>query len=154
MAFVGFGSDLRLLKNVAQQDDRHRGSDLSTARRPETGMEDLETITGKENLEQALLLRFVTHVGELAVLGHPDYGSQLYTLIGELNNDANRNLAKLYTLEALAAEPRVQEVVSVDVTQDATFLDQVNIQVSLIPINSDTPLNLVFSFSFQGGLSQ
>jgi phage baseplate assembly protein W len=86
-------------------------------------------------------------------LGHPDYGSQLFTLIGELNNDTNRNLAKLYTLEALAAEPRVKEVISVDVTQDPNFLDRVHIQVSLVPIDSDTPLNLVFPFSFQGGLN-
>ena len=157
MAFQGFGTDLLLLKNVTQPvahgDDRNRGSDLSTARRRETGQVDLETITGIENLKQALLLRFITHVGELSVLGHPDYGSQLFTLIGELNNDTNRNLAKLYTLEALAAEPRVKEVKSVDVTQDPNFHERVHIQVSLVPIDSDTPLNQVFSFSFQGGLN-
>lgn len=154
MAFQGFGSDLRLLKDLMHEDDRHRGSDLSTSRRAETGMVDLETITGTENLQQALFLRFITHVGELAILGHPDYGSNLYTLIGELNNDSNRNLAKLYTLEALAAEPRVKEVVSVDVIQDPNNPDTVDITASLNPIDSDTPLNLVFSFSFQGGLNQ
>jgi phage baseplate assembly protein W len=153
MAFQGFGTDLRLLKDATHQDDRNRGSDLSTVRRTETDKVDLRTITGRENLQQALLLRFVTHVGELSALGHPDYGSQLYTLIGELNNDTNRNLAKLYTLEAIAAEPRVKEVVSVSVTQDPKLRDYVDIQVSLVPINSDTPLNLVFSFSFQGGLN-
>ena len=154
MAYQGFGSDLRLLRDLTQQDDRHRGSDLSVARRPESGQVDLETITASDNLQQALLLRFITHTGELAILGHPDYGSQLFKLIGELNNDTNRNLAKLYTLEALAAEPRIKEVVSVDVTQDPNLRDVVNINMSLIPIDSDTPLNLVFSFSFQGGLSQ
>lgn len=157
MAFQGFGTDLLLLKDVTQPvphgDDRSRGSDLSTGLRLGSGKVDLRTITGIKNLEQALLLRFMTHVGELSVLGHPDYGSQLFTLIGEVNNDTNRNLAKLYTLEALAAEPRVQEVNSVDVTQDPNNLDGVLIQVSLVPIKSDNPLNLVFSFSFQGGLN-
>jgi len=153
MAFQGFGSDLRLLRNVTKQDDRNRGSDLNTALRQQTGLTDLATISAVQNLQQALLLRFITHTGELTALGHPDYGCQLFTLIGELNNDTNRSLAKLYTLEALQAEPRVKEVDSVNVTQDPNFLDTVNIQVSVVPIDSDTPLNLVYSFSFTGGIN-
>ena len=153
MVFQGFGSDLRLLHDLTHQDDRHRGSDLSTARRPQTGLIDLAVVSSVDNLEQALLLRFLTHTGELAVLGHPDYGCLLFTLIGELNNDSNRDLAKLYTLEALQAEPRVKEVASVDVTQDPNYPDTVNIQVSIIPIDSSTPLDLVFGFSFTGGIN-
>src|SRR5271154_4092362 len=129
MAFEGFGSDLRLLALVTQQDDRHRGSDLLTER--SKGVVDLETIAGVANLQQALLLRFITHVGEMAVLGHPDYGSRLQELIGELNDDTNRSLVKLYTLEALEAEPRVQEVVSVDVTQDPAYPTRVDVAVSV-----------------------
>jgi phage baseplate assembly protein W len=154
MAYQNFGSDLQLLKNLTQQNDRYRGSDLSTAIRPETGLRDLQVITGVQNLQQALLLRFITHAGELSILGHPDYGSKLYTLIGELNNDTNRNLAKLYTIEALEAEPRVKEIVSVDVIPDPNIPDIVDITVSVTAIDSDTPLNLVFPFSFQGGLIQ
>src|SRR2546428_778592 len=78
---------------------------------------DLELLSSDNNLLQALLLRFLTHTGELAILGHPDYGSRLFQLIGELNSETNRNRAKLYVLEALAAEPRVKEVKSVIVTQ-------------------------------------
>jgi hypothetical protein len=152
MAYQDFGSDLRLLKNLTQENDRYRGSDLSTAIRPETGLVDLQTVTGVQNLQQALLLRFITHAGELSILGHPDYGSLLYTLIGELNNDTNRNLAKLYTIEALQAEPRVKEIVSVDVIPDPKIHDMVDITVSITAIDSDTQLNLVFPFSFQEGL--
>jgi hypothetical protein len=146
------GTDLRLLKDLAQQNDRYRGSDLSTAIRPETGLRDLQTLTGVQNLEQALLLRFITHTGELSILGHPDYGSRLHTLIGELNNDTNRNLAKLYAIEALEAEPRVKEIVSVDVIPDPNIPNIVEIIASIQAIDSETPLNLVFPFSFQGGL--
>jgi hypothetical protein len=149
MAFETFGADLLLLDNLAQQDDRHRGSDLHTEPRP-GGSRDLATVDGVENLLQALLLRFLTHVGEMAVLGHEDYGSRLFELIGELNDDSNRNLAKLYTLEALEAEPRVKEVLSVDVTPNSSDRSRVDIKISLIAIDSDAPVNLVFPFFFEG----
>jgi phage baseplate assembly protein W len=143
-----FGTDLRLLGNLVSQDDRFRGSDLFTAVRALTGEVDLQTLQDTTNLQQALLLRFLTRQGDLAQLGHPDYGSRLYTLIGELNTLTNRNRAKLFVLEALAAEPRVKSVISIDVTAGAR--DRIDITVSLLTIQSDTPLNLVFPF-FLGG---
>jgi hypothetical protein len=151
MAFEILGSDMRLLGDLTHQDDRHRGSDLRTRR--QAGLVDLDIIEGVGNLEQALLLRFLTHVGDMAVLGHADYGSRLWELIGELNNDTNRGLAKLYTLEALEAEPRVQEVISVDVTQSPFDRTRADIQVALKAIGSSVPVNLVFPFFFEGGSS-
>ena len=146
-----FGVDLRLLGNLQFQNDRARGSDLFTRKRPETGQTDLQTLSGNENLVQALLLRFLTPVGELAQLGHPDYGSRLSELIGELNNETNRNRAKMYVLQALAAEARVQEVVQLTVVQNQAIRDEMDISVTLKAIDSDTPLNLVFPFFLQGG---
>jgi phage baseplate assembly protein W len=148
---VRWGTDLRLLEDLEHQNDRNRGSDLFTRQRPETGKKDLETLSGTENLQQALLLRFLTQMGELAILGHPDYGSRLYELIGELNNETNRNRAKLFVLQALAAEPRVKEVISLLVTQNRLNRTQIDIDIFLMPIDSDTPLNLVFPFSLEGG---
>jgi phage baseplate assembly protein W len=150
-AIEQFGGDLRLLGNLERQNDRNRGSDLFTIRRTGTGLKDLETLQGVENLQQELLLRFLTPQGELAILGHPDYGSRLHQLIGELNNDASRNRAKLYVLQALAAEPRVKKVLSVSVTQNASDRTRMDIRVSLLSIDSATPLNLVFPFFLQGG---
>jgi phage baseplate assembly protein W len=141
-----FGTDLRLLENLEFQSDRNRGSDLATIERDETREIDLETLAGVDNLKQALLLRFLTPMGELAALGHPDYGSRLYELIGERNIESNRNRAKLYVLQALAAEPRVKQVRSVRVTQSLADRTRVDIAVSLTAIVSDTPLNLVFPF--------
>jgi phage baseplate assembly protein W len=140
------GSDLRLLANLERQNDRSGGSDLMLV--AGAGGTDLATLQDAPNLQQALLLRFLTRQGDLTQLGHPAYGSRLYTLIGELNNAANRNRAKLFVLEALASEPRVQAVMSVDVTAGAR--DRVDIAVTLTAIGSDTPLNLVFPF-FLGG---
>ena len=141
-----YGTDLRLLEDLEFQNDRNRGSDLATIERDETREIDLETLAGIDNLKQALLLRFLTPMGELAALGHPDYGSRLYELIGERNIESNRNRAKMYVLQALAAEPRVKQVRSVRVTQGLADRTRVDIAVSLTAIDSDTPLNLVFPF--------
>ncbi len=141
-----FGADLRLLGDLRFQNDRAGGSDLMI--QAGSGGVDLKTVSDADNLSQALLLRFLTRQGDLTRLGHPDYGSRLYTLIGELNNAANRNRAKLYVLEALAAEPRVAQVLSVDVTAGAR--DRIDIRASLRAIGGGTTIDLVFPF-FLGG---
>lgn len=148
-----WGIDLRLLRNLEYQNDRDRGRDLSTIQRPETEKFDLEKQSGVDNLKQALLLRFLTQIGELAPLGHPNYGSQLFKLIGELNNETNRNRAKMYVLKALQAEPRVKEVQYIRVTQSRAEPTRMDIEVQLLPIDSNTPLNFVFPFFLEGGVT-
>ena len=66
-----FGKDLKLLRNLEHQHDRDVGRDLNTRERSETGLMDLERLEGVDDLLQALMLRFLTHQGELAVLGQP-----------------------------------------------------------------------------------
>ena len=146
-----FGSDLRLLRDLEKQNSRNPGNDLNV--RPRAGIAglDLQTVDRVDNLSQALLLRFLTEVGELTLLGHPNYGSRLPELIGELNSETNRNRAKLFVLEALQAEPRVREVRSVIVTQNAADRTIMDIKLSLLPVDSDTLLNLVFPFFLEGG---
>jgi phage baseplate assembly protein W len=146
-----FGNDLRLLRDLENQNSRNPGADLLTRRRPETGDQDLQTAERVDNLKQALLLRFLTPVGDLTLLGHPDYGSRLSELIGELNNETNRNRAKLFVLQALRAEPRVKEIRSVTVTANRAAPTRIDIAVSLIPLDGDTLLNLVFPFFLERG---
>lgn len=148
-----WGTDLRLLGDLEQQSDRARGSDLFTIRRTTTGKDDLEALIGVDNLRQALLLRFLTQMGEMTILGHSDYGSRLYELIGELNTETNRNRAKMYVLQALQAEPRVKKVISVTVTQNRKDRTRMDIEIHLNPVDSDTPLNLVFPFFLEGGVT-
>src|SRR5205809_2282610 len=68
---------------------------------------DVDVVSGKANLVQSLILRLKTERGELAALGHPDYGSRHHRLIGEPNTETNRNLLKLYILECLKQEHRL-----------------------------------------------
>jgi len=142
------GKDLRLLGDLRHQAGRGRGSDLETVT-ADTGQADLAVLAGADNIAQALLLRMLTSNGELAGLGHPDYGSRLYELIGELNTVTTRNRAKVYALQALAGEPRVAQVISLDVT--APDRSTVLLSAVLKIIDADTPLNLVFPLSLAGG---
>jgi phage baseplate assembly protein W len=139
------GADLWLLEPTDRGDDRTARGDLHTTLRRE-GV-DLATLGGAENMEQALLLRLLTPRGALEQLGHPDYGSRLSTLIGEPNTETNRNRAKLYVLEALAMEPRIQQVLSVSVTTNRQVdPTRVDIAVSARVGESGAVLNLVFPF--------
>lgn len=69
---------------------------------------DLGVVEERENIAQALILRLMTPRGSLAALGHAEYGSLLYRLIGELKTDAIRNLCRAYVLETVAQEQRVE----------------------------------------------
>lgn len=155
-----FGSDLALLPDLLRQkSNRDPGHDLRTEKeagplRPGRPTEtDLATWSGDKNLYQALLLRLLTPAGELAVLGHPEYGSRLHELIGKLNNETTRNRAKFYALQALNAEPRIEKILSVQVTQNAQDRTRVDIAASLRAIKNPTIVNLVFPFSLQGEAS-
>src|SRR6476646_8050572 len=77
---------------------------------------DFETVDGRGNLGQAVVLRLSTPRGELTELGHPEYGSRLHELLGAQNSETRRGLAKLFVLEALAQEPRIEKVIEVTVT--------------------------------------
>ena len=110
---------------------------------------DLGTAEGSENLAQALLVRLNTPVGELAGLGHPDYGSRLIELIGRPNTESTRNLVRLFILEAIRREPRVAEVPQLSLEVLPQRPDRVEISLTVRPIDSPTPLNLVFSVNLE-----
>lgn len=70
---------------------------------------DLATVEDRQNLAQALILRLLTPRGSLKDLGHANYGSRLHELVGQLKNNAIRNLCRAYVLEVVAQEPRVED---------------------------------------------
>ena len=103
---------------------------------------DLLTVAGRENLGQALILRLLTPLGDLAPLGHPTYGSRLTGLIGRTNDSRSRHLARLYVLEALAQESRVAKLLSIRVDPVAGQPDTLRIALSVLPRGDDQPLAL------------
>jgi phage baseplate assembly protein W len=109
---------------------------------------DLQLTNGRENLEQAIIMRLLTPRGELAELGHPDYGSRLTELVGTPNTETRRSLAKLYILESLAQEPRIAKVGKVVVTP-AVQRDRVDVLIEVQPIASANTVTIgPFSLSF------
>ena len=111
-------------------------------RRERRSFEDLRVVSGRENLAQAIVLRLLTPVGELVALGHPDYGSRLHELIGRENTETTRNLVKLYILESLAREPRLEQVSAVRVAAGVTPRSRVDVVLEVIPSFEPQPLTV------------
>lgn len=117
MALDPFGTDLRLVFARGSE-----GADLAV------GLQDLETVSGVENLVQALTLRLLVDRGELDGLGHPRYGSRIRDLIGEPLDRANLELLRRYVRQELLRDPRVEEVLQVRVTPHEPTRDGVDVE--------------------------
>ena len=147
------GRDLAALYRVT--DGRHEDVDLRLAAREVRGanLDDLALIEGADNAVQAVIHRIKTMKGELAELGHPEYGSRHHELIGQPNSEHNRNLVKLFILQALAHEPRIERIRRAVIRFDrARAPDRVEIVLELAFIGVQAPANLVVPFSFAGAL--
>lgn len=132
------GRDLKLVDDLV---DKELGSDLVIS---PSG--DLDTVSEEYNLGQAIVNRIRTRRGELSDLGHTLYGSRLYELVGEPNNERTRALARLYTRECVSRDPRVKEIVRVTITVPRDDPHRLDVGVSVIPIGQTNVLNIVFPF--------
>ena len=105
-------------------------------------LSDLGRVSGRGNLEQAILMRLLTPRGELAALGHPEYGSRLHELVGIPNTETTRNRMRLFILETLQQERRIAEIVEVAVTPGYTGRDRVDVRLRVLPIGETEILDL------------
>ena len=114
---------------------------------------DLALTDGIDNFTQAVANRLKTRQGELAALGHPNYGSRHHELLGEPNVDRTRNLIKLYVLQALRDELRIEKVLEVKVSAEHhPPRDAVRIVMTVRVLGQQAPLNLVLPFSLEVSL--
>lgn len=146
-----FGSDLQL--QYALHGGFFEDADLVSGRRDDRpgAPRDLLATDSLDNLTQAIANRLKTRRGELASLGHPDYGSRHHELIGQPNVVRVRNLIKLYVLQALRAEPRIAKVLSSRVVAEHDPpRDTVRIELTVRVIGRPSPLDLVVPFSLEG----
>ena len=97
---------------------------------------DIGVVSGKPNLVQAVIMRLLTPRGELSAVGHPEYGSRLHELIGRQNTETTRNLVKLYILESLQMEPRIERVAEATVEPAQGSRDRVNVLLRVLPVGS------------------
>ena len=128
-------------------------ADLATDRRrgPRGSIVDADVATDLAQADQMLVNRLMTRRGELAPLGHPDYGSRHHELIGEPNTERNRNLVKLYILQALKDEPRIAKVERCVVHHEERPRDIVRVELTIRLIDEPTPLNLVIPIELGAG---
>jgi phage baseplate assembly protein W len=99
------GTDLKLA-------DYYLGADLYVGKSGDMGV-----ISEEMNIAQAILHRLRTIKGELAELGHPDYGSTILDFIGQPNNSVTRSRLRLAIRDTIRQEQRVKQIVSIDVKQ-------------------------------------
>jgi phage baseplate assembly protein W len=134
MSTEQLGRDLKIV-------EKDPGYDLNIS---PTG--DLETIGEEYNLAQAIIMRLNTMQGELTDLGHSSYGSRLHELVGEPNNERTRELARIYALESVNRDPRVEEVVGISVETIKGDLNRIDISISVRAMGLTNVLNIVFPF--------
>ncbi|MDJ0768561.1 MAG: hypothetical protein QNJ12_07185 [Ilumatobacter sp.] len=148
---LGRDLELRYLETAGMFED----AELATVRTTSGGLmpaNDIATIDGIPAATQLLANRLKTQRGELAPLGHPEYGSRHHELIGEPNVERTRNLIKLYVLQALRHEPRIAEVIQCTVAAGhQPARDLVRIELTVRLIDEHQPLNLVVPFSLETG---
>ncbi|BBH71863.1 hypothetical protein ACTI_85480 [Actinoplanes sp. OR16] len=157
-AFLGRDLDLGFVADDEGRVFAHPYSRADLQPRPRPGVApaaaDLATVHGRANLVQSLILRLKTERGELAVLGHPGYGSLHHRLVGEPNTESTRGLIRLYVLECLRQEPRLERVARIDVrpAPGRQHRDRVDIDLELLIRQVPEPLILVVPFSLEGPL--
>lgn len=95
---------------------------------------DFVTRNGKENLIQAVIMRLLTPRGELTALGHSRYGARVHELIGRENNSSTHNLLKLYILDALQHEPRIEKILELLITPTIGSRSAVDILLRVQPV--------------------
>lgn len=145
-------SDLALTHTF--EADEWSGRDLQVVLRSAGGISaksgvarDILTLSGRENLAQAVIMRLLTPLGALAALGHAAYGSRLHELIGRQHDAALRHLLRLYVLETIAQERRVAEVVALDLTEPAALPpDRIGFTLSVRPADGLDPLTISLEF--------
>jgi phage baseplate assembly protein W len=145
-----------ILKTDLLLSELEQGYDLTLSERLRIGPKkatkeagDLRVVTKEYNLGQAIVMRLKTRKGELADLGHPDYGSGLYDLIGEPNNSRTRGLVRAAILEALEQEPRIKQITNVKVTTPQYDQSRVDVELRVIPADRNTPIALSFPIKLE-----
>ena len=142
---------LRDLKLTRRDFDR-LVSDRETVDLITSASGDLQTVSDRANLAQAIINRLFTNKGELSRLGHPDFGSRLYQLIGEPNNPRVRGLAELYIRESLAAESRIEAITGIEFAPPTRAADRdiLIITIFIKPIAQNEPLSVTVPINLGG----
>ena len=147
MADEPFYKDIQLTRRAFNQ----RTSDRDYVDLISSFNKDVQTVSGRSNLAQAIINRLLTRKGELSKLGHPQYGSRLYLLVGELNNIRLRGLAEIYIREALNQEQRIEEITFVNIEPPSRATrDELIAHIGLKPVGGEDEISLSIPINLGG----
>jgi phage baseplate assembly protein W len=110
---------------------------------------DLETVDSEDNLVQAIISRLATDMGELYDIGHADYGSRLYEIIGEVNNPITRQRIKTIVKDCLDQEFRIKEITSINVLVSPSDPNRVDIEITVVPVQGTRYLTISYPFRLE-----
>jgi len=116
------------------------------------GKGDLQTVTGRDNMVQAIRNRLGTRVGELDELGHPDYGSYLDMIVGEPNIPDTHRIIEALVRDCLNQDPRIESILDVRVgaSDEDKRLGRVMINVDIRIIETSERLRIEYPFTMEG----
>lgn len=116
--------------------------DASIVRSGAAVARDFKLVRGRQNLEQAIVMRLLTPRGELSHLGHPDYGSRLHELIGAGNTETNRDLMRLFIIDSLQREPRIEKLIELNIYPSPGTRGTVDVALKVQPIEFSSPIEI------------
>ena len=105
--------------------------------------QDFAISSFENNLFQAIYNRLSTNKPEYSNI---EYGSELYNTFGQAQDDLTLNRIRGIVFETLMQEPRILSVDDINVRYDVETLNKVLVDLTITPINSKVPLNLIFPF--------
>ena len=103
--------------------------------------QDFLVVDDNMNLQQAIFTRLQTVLGELY---NTNYGSELYKAVGNIRNELLRGQIIGYISGALYQEPRIKRIDGISINFPEDSPKEVEVTITVIPIESDTPLNLIY----------
>ena len=103
--------------------------------------QDFRFSTYRKNLAQAIEHRLRTVKGEYY---NTEYGSEIHRCFGKPKTNLLLSQLKGYIVECLKQEPRIADINELNLEFDRTRKDQVNVTISVIPIDEQVELNLIF----------
>lgn len=107
------------------------------------GFGDIKSVNGLANIEQAVIDRLMTEKGELPL--HPEYGTDLATVIGTAQTPYSAKLAEIEIYESLAYEDRITDV---DISRVEIVGTTVYVDLTYKPANTtrEAIMNLVLNY--------
>ena len=61
------------------------------------------------------------------------HGNRIHELLGEPNSETTRNRLRLFILETLQQEPRIEKIESLSVVPNALRRDRVDVELRVVP---------------------